>query len=238
MSKNNQFFKVPNDMTTKKKLKPTDVLVYLYLKSYDNPEHQCFPSLSTLSKVSGAAINTIRTSIKRLEDNGYITIQKENNRHYYYFPKEKEFQVFSPEFLHNDELSFKEKSYIAASQQYMYLDEKDIGKISLTNQKLAKNLNISEDTLHRIDKSLTDKDLLVKVDTSAVDAESGCNKTLKIYKLKELGQAVLWQVKKNTDDIEDLKTKNDKLEKTCDILLKEVAKLKKAQNIQENLTVS
>lgn len=63
---NKQFFILPTKMTEESTLKPSDVLIYLYLKCYDNDEHKCFPSLAVLSKRSKAAINTIKKSINNL----------------------------------------------------------------------------------------------------------------------------------------------------------------------------
>ena len=68
---NLQHVQVPNDMGTKN-LTPKDQLIYTIIKSHDNPTKGCFPSLQVLSKESGASINTIRDSIARLKEAGYI----------------------------------------------------------------------------------------------------------------------------------------------------------------------
>lgn len=233
MQENKQFFKVPNDMTKESNLKPNDVLIYLYLKSHDNPEHQCFPALSTLAKESGASINTIRNSIKNLEDNGYIARKKIGKYYCYYFSDNKKFQPFSPEFLHNEKLSFKEKAYIAASQQFMFTDIEGYGKITFSKEQLAKLLNMSTDTIYRLDNSLENKDYLIKVNTKLRNQETGCLQQEKLFKLGQLGQAILWQIKENTEDIQQLK-ENDKAK---DILIKQlisrIEKLEQANKLSE-----
>lgn len=53
--------------TEKSDLEPKDQLIYLSIKRFMNSETKtAFPSLKTISEVSGASIPTIRKSIERL----------------------------------------------------------------------------------------------------------------------------------------------------------------------------
>lgn len=222
---NKQFFILPQKMTEASDLKPKDVLVYLYLKSYDNEQHECFPSLATLSKRSGAAINTIKEAINSLVENGYITIVKKGRSNYYYFNKILKFDKFSPEFLDNPITSFKEKAYIAASYQYMYKDLVNYGKISYSDSELAKVLNISESTIKRLNKDLNKKEVLQIFKESKRNLETGCPEELKVINLKKVGQTALWLIEKNTEDIEEVKEQLDSYKKLIDIMSERITQL-------------
>lgn len=230
-SKNvDQFFTLPNNMTAENKLSPSDVLIYLYLKSYDNPEHQCYPSLKRLSEDSEASINTIRTCISNLEKCGYIKIKKIGKRNYYYFNSTKSFEPFSKEFLNNKNITFKEKAYIAASQQYMFKDIESYGKMTFSRKELSNRLNISENSIYRYDNSLKNKGYLEELDTQIIDVETGCIKKEKLYKLKELGQAVVWKLSEHDKDIEKLKQDNKSKDKLISQLIERVERLEKSSH--------
>ena len=59
---------VPSDMTEQYNyLKPGDILIYATLKRHmDKETKTCYPSLATISKESGASINTVKASIQNL----------------------------------------------------------------------------------------------------------------------------------------------------------------------------
>lgn len=226
---------LPNNMTGENRLKPNDVLTYLYLKSYDNSEHVCCPSLKRLSEDSGTSINTIRTCIDNLERNGYIKIDKVGRKHYYYFSSVKYFEPFSKEFLFNKDITFKEKAYIAASQQYMFKDVENYGKMTYSRKELSNKLNISEDSISRYDMSLKRKGYLEELDIKLKDLDSGCSKKEKLYKLKELGQAIIWKIKEHDLNIEELKQDSENKNKLISQLLKRVEQLE--NNTKNNFIV-
>ena len=66
---------VPNNMA-QDGLSPREQLVYAVLHSYNNPENKVFPSLDTLAKRAQLSVPTIRDSLKKLEESGYIKIEK------------------------------------------------------------------------------------------------------------------------------------------------------------------
>lgn len=47
--------------------------VYALLCTYANKERVCFPSIKTLSELSGVGRRTIERSLKELEDKKYVT---------------------------------------------------------------------------------------------------------------------------------------------------------------------
>lgn len=243
MDKNNQFFMLPSKMTESSDLKPTDLLVYLYLKSYDNPQHECYPSFEKLSKRSGAAISTLRKCVSNLEEAKYIKVKKVGRSNYYYFEKpEMGFEKFYREFLDNEDLTFKEKAYVASTQQYMYKDIQNIGKVSYSNSELANILNVSESTVYRVNKELVRKDYLRIYKEAKRNLETGCAEELKVFNLEKLGQAALWLVEDNSEKIDE-HTKNIKdLEeaiKSRDILIEKmdrrISELEKKE--KENYTI-
>lgn len=221
MKKEEQFFILPTKMTEDSPLKPTDVLVYLYLKCYDNKQHICCPSLVTLSKRSGAAIDTIRKAINNLVKNKYITVEKKGRSNYYYFNKVIKFDKFYLDFIDNPNLTFSEKAYIASCYQYMYKDIEPYGKIAMSNKDLADRLNISESSIYRINKDLTRKEVLQIFKESKRNLETGCPEELKVFNLQKCGQSALWLIQDNSERIDNIEEENRKMDK----LLKSQQKL-------------
>lgn len=235
---------LPNKMTENSELEPKDLVIYLAIKRFDNPQHECFPSLHKICEKSGASINTVRKCIKNLIDAGYITTEKKMNRTYYYFDPYKKYECFTFEFLDNPNLSFIEKSYLIADQQYMYINSENCGIITYTNREESKLTKIPYRTLMRINKSLKEKNYLQIVDTSAIDLETGCNKDVKVFNLKAMGQNIINPFKKHEDLIQEstrnlqtLKESSNKiqeehlqLKETQDFIFAEIDKLKELIN--------
>lgn len=123
-------------MTTE--LTPKDLLIYLYIKSHANSKtKESFPSLETLRMESGASVNTIRGCIKNLEAANKIKIRKEGRKNIYTFTNFNDgFEPFSFKFLDKKGLSFLEKAYLVASQQYMFKEDGE-GIIKYSNKKLS-----------------------------------------------------------------------------------------------------
>lgn len=210
---------LPNDMTADANLTPQDLLIYVAIKRYMNKDtKEAFPSLQTICAKSGASVNTVRKCITNLEKEGYFTITKVGRKNIYTFSDYKNFEPFSYDFLDKEDLTFTEKAYIIASQQYMFKDEPGIGKITLSSQDLAKRINMPESTISKCNKSLTAKDYLSIIRCSKRDPETGVAIQEKIFHLDELGQAVVWALHNHEERI----TNN---EKTLDLALNEIARL-------------
>ena len=138
MEKNKRHVQVPNDMTITHTISPKDLLIYTAIKRYANKDGISYPSLKRISEDSGAAINTVRKSLAILEKEGYIEIDKSKKNNVYHCKKYDNFEPFSYEFLDKKDLSFTDKAYCIASQQYMIKDNNE-GKISFTNKELSSN---------------------------------------------------------------------------------------------------
>lgn len=230
---NKQHVQLPNDMTVNENLTPQDLLIYVAIKRYMNKDtKEAFPSLQTICTKSGASINTVRKCINNLEAQDYFKIEKRGRQNYYIFSDYQKFEPFSYDFLDKEDLTFTEKAYIIASQQYMFKDEKGIGKISYTNSELSEKINMPESTISKCNRSLTTKEYLSIIRCEKHDPETGLAIQEKIFHLDELGQAVIWALHNHEQRI----TKN---EKTLDLALKEIAQLKaelaelKGQKLQD-----
>src|SRR5690554_6205642 len=76
---------VPFAMVTKAVLKDTelkasDKSVYAVLCMYaDNDTSDCYPSRDTLMKEAGVSDKTLRNSIDKLKERGYIDVKRRNN---------------------------------------------------------------------------------------------------------------------------------------------------------------
>lgn len=67
-----QFLKLSYELITANEFR-----IYTYLLSLYNTEKNCsYPSLEAISKNLGICLSTVKKSIKRLEELGYIKIQK------------------------------------------------------------------------------------------------------------------------------------------------------------------
>ena len=230
---NKQHVQLPNNMTLETILTPQDLLVYISIKRYMNNEtKEAFPSLQTICAKSGASINTVRKCINNLEAQDYFKIEKRGRQNYYIFSDYQKFEPFSYDFLDKEDLTFTEKAYIIASQQYMYKDEPGIGKITLSSQDLSKRINMPESTISKCNKSLTAKDYLSIVKCTKCDSETGVAIQEKIFHLDELGQAVIWALHNHEQRISNN-------EKTLDLALKRISQLEtelselKGQKLQD-----
>ncbi|MGM9532188.1 helix-turn-helix domain-containing protein [Intestinibacter sp.] len=184
-------------------LTPQDKLIYLAIRRYMNRETmESFPSYATITKDIGAAAKTIKKSVDNLVNEGYLNTRRDGKKIIYKFNNKKQFEPFSWEFLDKPDLTFTEKSYIVAAQQYMFKDNEE-GKISYKNSELSKLINMTESTISRCNHSLERKGYL-----------EGAAELIKKFQLRELDQLFIWKFKeqderidKNTEDIAEIKRK-------------------------------
>lgn len=217
MEENKQHVQLPVTVE-KSDLRPKDQLIYLSIKRFMNKDtHQAFPSLEKLKQVSGASIPTIRDSIQKLVDTNYITVTRDGRKNIYTFNTYKNFEPFSYEFLDNNTLSFNEKSYIVATQQYMFKEEEGIGKIGYSNRKLADLISMSESSIKRCNTSLKDKELL----TYDIQKDGT---TVKVYHLDKMLQNIIWVLTNHEKRISDIEKENAELKSKFEELEKLVKK--------------
>lgn len=219
-------------------LTPKDKLIYLALKSYENGKtHDCFPSMAKISERCGASEPTIKKSLDKLEKEGYITIEKVNPRKKRYkFSEYKKFECFSYEFLYNKDLTFTEKSYLAASQQFMIEKESGRGRIDYSSYELSNKINMSPTTIRRCDKSLVEKEYMTIIrktknglKTSEIDS--------RYYDFTKYNEAVCDAIISHEDRITSLEEKfalQEKREKEKDAYIAKLESQLREKQIEES----
>jgi DNA-binding transcriptional regulator YhcF (GntR family) len=220
---NKHHVQVPNDMTEQNNsLKPGDLLIYATIKRHmDKDTKTCYPSLNTIAVESGASINTVRSSIQNLINTQYIEVTQKGRGKLYKFLKWDKFEPFSYDFLDNKKLSFKEKAYILATQQYMFKNkETQNGIVTYNNIELSKKINTSPSTISRLDSSLREKEFLDINILTQKDQETGLPIREKVFHLSKIEQAIVFilgnheeRIQENTNEIQLLKERMDKLER-------------------------
>ena len=144
---------------------------------------------------------------------GYLETRKEGRRIFYKFNNKKKFEAFSYDFLDNPNLTFTEKAYIVATQQYMYKDEDtEEGRVSFTNKELSERINMPVATISKCNKELERKGYL-----------SGSSSLTKSFNLRELDQLFILKfrdidqrIETNTEDINKLKRENEEMKRTLE----------------------
>lgn len=219
---------LPNGLIKQDSISPKDLLVYLALMRYENwDDHTAFPSMTKIAKLCSSTRQTISESIKRLVKTDYLDAQKLKKGYMYTFKKpHKDYESFSLDFLDNETLSFTEKAYLVAQQQYLIKTD-HVGKTTYSSYEMSNKINMSPSVIQRCDKSLQAKEYLTIVPTNTKDVNTGLIKNEKIFNLEKFGQAVVFVLKNHEDSIQELKAENESLKKNQEIMLRELNKLKK-----------
>ncbi len=226
--KTKQHVQVPNPKQNDgTKLKSIDYLIYANIRRFMNKETMsCYPSIDTIASVSNCNRKTVMASIKRLEElNMLTTIKRKGASTIYKFDKLNKFEMFTPEFLDNEDMTPEEKAYLIGLQSQSYKNE-DYAVTTYSNTELSENLNIPIRNIQRYNKSLKEKEIMMEIDTQIKD-EAGFNVPAKAVDLHKIGQAILF-ISKRVDDHEDRITR---LEKMIDLLSKENKSLKKENEL-------
>lgn len=218
----NQHIQLPNRKPNED-VSPREQLVYLALKSFMNKDSkESFPSLKKISEILDMNVGTIRKDIKRLEELNYISITKVGRKQFYKFNDYKTFEVFSYDFLYNKDLTWMEKSYLVATQQYMFKTE-ETGNTSFSNNTLSNLIHMPESTISKCNRSLECKELLTIVNNKNKE-ESGLPATTKIFHLNKFNTAVVNTLVNHEDRLSQLEKQNQ-------LLIEEINRLKKEQKL-------
>lgn len=208
-------------------LTPKDKLIYIAIRRYMNKETmEAYPSYATITKDTKAAAVTIKKCVNNLIREKYLNTRREGKRIVYIFNNKKKFEPFSYEFLDRRDLTFTEKSYIVATQQFMFKNENtETGDISYTNKELSELIKMPESTISKNNRSLEVKGLL-----------EGASLPTKQFKLRELDQLFVWKFKEQDEKIQQNTDKIVALEKDNAELKKRVIELEKLalKDIKEN----
>lgn len=223
-----QHVQVPDPVKEKKNLKPIDYLVYANIRRYMNKDTKCcWPSLNTIADICDCSVPTIRTSIKRLHQEGLIDVIKRRGQSDMYRFKEllKNFERFTPEFLDNETMTAEEKAYLIGLHSQAYKNE-DYAVTTYSNQEIAEALNMNVRNVQRYNKSLQEKEIMTEIATQLTDS-AGFNVPAKAVDMHKIGQAILY-INKRVDNHEDRITS---LEKMLELALNENKSLKKENEL-------
>ena len=224
---------LPNGLIKIDSIIPKDLLIYLAIKRFEDWDtHTAYPSLKEVSKLCGCTEKTVAESIKRLVASDYLKVEKYKRGKKYTFKKYKNFEAFSLEFLDREDLSFTEKQYLAAQQQFL-IKEDHLGKTTYSSYEMSSKINMSPSTIQRCDRSLMAKEYLTIVSTNIRDSETGLHKKEKIFNLEKFGQAVVFVLQNHEMSIQELKEENQSLKKNQDIMLRELNLLKQERGEPE-----
>ena len=155
-----QHIQVPHDLGVAKEIKmnPTDYLIYGYMrKNMDKDTFQTFVSLRTLAELARVSINTVQSSIKKLNAAGEIKIleKKKGRSNIYEIQKSgRYFERFTYEFMDAENTTPEEKGVLLAMQQYTSTNDGQFAITTKTNKELAAKMDISTKVLTRVFRQL------------------------------------------------------------------------------------
>lgn len=217
-----QHYQVPNILIQFPNLNWQDILVFGALNiGKDKKTYETKISQAKLGKLLGVDRRKISRHIQHLLDAPVIQyVRTEGRCKVYKMPqKYSHFECFSPEFLRDPNLTFEEKAYLLSSQQFYVLNKDNSLSSTLSNFKMCSKLKMPCSTIYKVTESLENKGILTVVNTNAIDQESGTKKKKYILWPEKYGQAILFLIKQNKEDIEDLKSKD----RAKDILISQLA---------------
>jgi DNA-binding transcriptional regulator YhcF (GntR family) len=232
-----QKFQLPNNMTENKSITPKDLLVYITIKRFDNPQKKCYPSLRTIAELSEMSVNTVRKCIQNLKDANYIDTKVIDRKTYYYFIKTIEgFEEFTKEFLDNPDISQTTKCYILVGKQHMFNKNGEFANLNYSPMEMSEICNMPYSTVTKCERELKNKEMLTVIPTEATD-KYGNKVTMKIFQLAKLGLYLYNKVQQHDNDIEQLKEDNlekarqdAKRDKMIELLIERIDQLENSSN--------
>lgn len=226
-----QHVQLPNEASD---LTPKDKLIYLSIKRFMNKNTKiAFPSLKTISEVSGASIPTIRKIISKLEELDYFEVIKQGTSQHYKFNELKSFEPFSYEFLDKKDISFTAKSYLIATQEFMYKDVEDYGKVSYSDRELSSKIQMPQTTISKCNRELEALGYLTTLKNETRELDTNCKKNTKVYHLTKLGQQIVWALQNHEERLlnhEDRLSKLEEAHKLIEKLLEENQRMREQLN--------
>lgn len=224
-----KFVKVPHSEENLE-ITPQDLLVYVNIRRFDNPEHACFPSLQKIADSCDLSDKTVQKCIKNLVNHGYITIEKKGRSNFYYFTdKQVNFEPFTEEFLDKKTISVLLKSFLIATQQHLIKDG-DFWKTTYSQHEIAEKINMPQPSVNKCYKELEKANNLITVKTDAKDPQTGLYKVEKIISPKDLGLIVLHKIKEIGEQTNDNTREIETMKRDMEMLKKKILELESKQN--------
>lgn len=188
-----QFLKLSHELITDKAINTYEFRIYVYLMSLYNKEKGCsFPSQETIAEKLSIGLTTVKKSIKRLSNLGYIKIEKQKKKIGHY----NKYSNFKHLIGEKRELEEKQQLIVSDYKEagvQIYIDEvleKEVRILSVEERKqkdIDNNISVRLARKYtNIDSSKFAKELISKLDESLV--RKGCNSfknKLELGKLKE-----------------------------------------------------
>ena len=231
MDTKQQFVILPKKEREEDQLKKYEILIYVCIRRHMNSQtKEAFVSLTTVSKESGCSRKTVLDIINKIQEKGYFKVDKRGRCNHYIFSNEKHFEPFSYEFLDNPKLSKAEKLQILCTQQYMYKTQiKDengvvqgLGSISMSDSQLAKRTGLERHTIAKNNQSLIQKGFASQITLQTKDPETGLVNKQTIYRLNEIGQAIVFAIQNHENRLNEQDIRIEQLEKMVALLTREL----------------
>lgn len=196
-------------------LKPVDKVVYVYMKSFTNKDGYTYVSIDKLADECELNWRTVSDSVARLQDANEIKIVTDENKvakgsrskTYQILNYDRKFEKISQEcldYLKNGNFSTNEKCVIICTHEYSWKFE-EYGELTDTLDELAEKIHMPVRTFKRTISDLMKRGIILKTYNNK-------NQLVRRVQWDKIMMQMIYQVKKNTEDIEKLKQKNEFLE--------------------------
>lgn len=110
--------------------------------------------------------------------------------------------------------------------------EQGLGTISMSDSQLAACTGLERHTIAKNNKSLVAKGFASQVTLQTKDSETGLINKQTIYRLDEIGQAIVFALRNHEERINDNTDRIEQLEKTVALLTREL-RLKEQEEIKQ-----
>lgn len=197
-----------------------DLNTYAQLKKFMNSQTKmAVVSIARLAKDCEMSNQGVVNSLKRLEECGDIEKTRVGKCNAYKFnTKSEKFEMYDYEFLKNENLTAKQKSFMIAVQKYLYVDkETGVAKTTYTDEELAEKTGISKSTIYRRVNELMTNNFISKRLTT--DDEGNSCEALE-FNLPKFGQFVLCKIEQHDLIIAHQQQEIDKLREDIQLMKK------------------
>lgn len=238
MEDSKQHAQLPNDMLKVEDMEPKDLIVYITIKRHlDDSTKTAKISFEKAAKKLGCSEKTVRNSVAKLIQNGYLEVRKEGKYNVYSFPNKNDgFEMFSVDFIDNTEMTYQQKAFYAAQQQHLR-KENGLCKNTYNIAKLSDTIHMDPKTIKKYENEFIEKGWMIKAPTNAIDLETGCRKMERIYFPEKFGQALLFIAAKHESQLQNQEARINSLEKDIHILKTFIQSNIKSEKDQSDLII-
>lgn len=167
-------------------LRILDYLVYTNIKRWGNKDEICFISLEIVAKECQLNISTVRKSIDRLINFGYLKKVDKEGLTFYQFSHFTKSEKIPINLLDNNNLSPLEKSVIIALFHYICWYPPNYGSIIDSYEGLAKLICCATPIIYKVFESLINKGYVTIYSTGLKDPNTKKEVTEKRFDLTKL----------------------------------------------------